>query len=265
MVQGNYTYIEVSMEHTAGHIILNRPDVHNAFNIEMIREISDAVKTLGSNDQVRFIVISAAGKNFSAGADLQWMKQGQEQSIDVLSAESRELAMLFNDIYHSEKITITLLNGKVMGGANGIVAASDFAIATPGTSFAFSEVRIGLLPATIAPYIVRKTGLQIAYEWMLTGKNFSAGEALQKGLISGIAENEDLSSSAGDLLDKLRRNSPRALKGIKHLFRNEKLTGNPDEMVSTTADLIAAYRASDEAREGINAFFEKRNPGWSDE
>jgi len=261
----NRTYINDFVESMTGHIVLDRPEVHNAFNIEMIREIADAVGSFNEDDRVRFIVFSANGENFSAGADLKWMKEGLHQSAEELRAESRELALLFNLVYKSEKITIALVNGKALGGANGLVAASDFSFASGQSTFAFSEVKIGLIPATIAPYIVRKTGLQTAYEWMLTGKSIPADEAARKGLVTEVVESNRLKNRAVELTDLLKMNSPAAMQGIKKLFHNGGLEGNPDDMVASTADLIASFRGSEEAQEGIHSFFEKRKPNWTDE
>lgn len=261
----NRQYINVFAEATTGHIVLDRPEVHNAFNIEMIREISNAVSAFNDDKHIRFIVFSAKGKNFSAGADLNWMREGLHQSAEELRAESRELALLFNLVYNSDKITIALVNGKVLGGANGIIAASDFSLASSQSTFSFSEVKIGLIPATIAPYIVRRTGLQTAYEWMLTGRSIPVEEALRKGLVTDVVEKNNLQSRLLELTDLLRLNGPEAMLGIKKLFQKGGLEGNPDDQVASTSDLIASIRGSEEAQEGIRSFFEKRKPRWTDE
>ena len=255
--------ISTEVGHT-GHIILNRPEVHNAMHIGMIREISEAIREFDNRDGIRIIFISANGQNFSAGADLNWMKEGLKQDKEALYRESRELAGLFNTIYNASKITVALAKGKVMGGANGIVAAADIPIAITGTSFAFSEVKLGLVPATIAPYIVQRTGKAAAYEWMLSGRLFTAEEALEKGLISRIIPEEE-ADQPGELLDPLLRNGPEAMKGIKRMFREQHLDQHPDQLIESTSQLIAEYRVSEEGQEGIRAFFEKRQPRWTDE
>lgn len=248
-----------------GYIVLNRPDVHNAMHIGMIREISEAVREFNRRDSIRIICFTANGPNFSAGADLNWMKKGLEQDREELYNESRELAMLFNDIYNSPKVTVALARGKVMGGANGIVAATDIPMAANDTSFAFSEVRLGLIPATIAPYIVQRTGRAAAYEWMLSGRPFNASEAFTRGLVSRIITTAE-AGQPDQLLEPLLHNGPEALKGVKHLFREYDLEKDPDhQLIESTAKLIAEFRVSDEGQEGIRAFFEKRQPKWTNE
>ena len=247
-----------------GQIILNRPEVHNAMHIGMIREISEAMQEFDKREEIRIIFISANGQNFSAGADLNWMKEGLEQDKETLYHESRELAGLFNTIYNASKITVSLVKGKVMGGANGIIAASDIPIAITGTSFAFSEVKLGLIPATIAPYVVQRTGKTAACEWMLSGRFFTAEEALQKGLIARIVP-EEVADRPEELLDPLLRNGPEAMKGVKRMLRKQQLDQHPDQLIESTSQLIATYRVSEEGQEGVRAFFEKRQPRWINE
>jgi methylglutaconyl-CoA hydratase len=170
--------------------------------------------------------------------------------------------MLFNEIYNSGKLTISVLKGKVLGGANGIAAASDIAIATPQTSFAFTEVKLGLIPATIAPYIVRRTGNTVAGEWMLSGRKIDADEAFSRGLVNMIWKEEELGEKLEDLTKLLLTNSPNATAGIKKLFKLQSFSKDPDELIDTTSKLIAGFRVSEEGQEGIRAFFEKRKPRW---
>lgn len=257
-----YKYIIQKTSGESGSVILNRPEVHNALHIEMIREISDSVRKLNNDHSIRIIRFEAEGTNFSAGADLKWMKNGMEHTRDQLKAESRELAMLFNDIYNSSKLTISLLKGKVLGGANGIAAASDIAIATPSTSFAFTEVKLGLIPATIAPYIVRRTGNNVAKEWMLTGRKIDADEAYTRGLVNYLWGESEVERKVEELSKLLLENSPNAIAGIKEIFKLDTFSAGPDELIDRTAELIAEFRVSEEGQEGISAFFEKRKPGW---
>jgi len=260
----NRKYIITTEVHHTGHIILNRPDVHNAMHIGMIREISEAIREYNARDGIRVIFVSANGTNFSAGADLKWMREGLDQGKEELFGESRELAMLFNDIYNSPRVTVALAKGKVMGGANGIMAAADIPLATPDASFAFSEVKLGLIPATIAPYIVQRSGAAAAKEWMLSGRRISADEAMQKGLISRVVTNEE-ALQPEKLLEPLLRNGPEAMQGVKRMFRDGSLQLNPDQLIEATSGLIAEFRVSEEGQEGIRAFFEKRQPRWTNE
>ncbi len=258
-------YIIASSEDHVGTITLNRPEVHNALHIEMIREISDAFRRLSKEKDLRLIVIRSNGENFSAGADLHWMKKGLEQSKEELTSESEELAQLFNDIYSSPKITLAIAKGKIIGGANGIIAAADISVATADTTFAFSEVKLGLVPATIAPFVVAKTGKSVAREWMLTGRQIQAREALERGLVNILSPDESPDKTAELLIKTLLNNGPQAMKGIKKMFMNNDLLRDPADQLKSTAKLIAEYRVSEEGQEGIQAFFEKRKPGWSNE
>ncbi len=260
-----YKYIIESVDGVSGRITLNRPEVHNAFNIEMIRELKTSVVNLCQKTAVRFIIIEAKGSNFSAGADLNWMKDGLRQSEDELYSGSRELASLFNTLYNAAKVTIVLTKGKVFGGANGIVAAADIAIASPETVFAFTEVKLGLVPATIAPYIVQKTGKSTAREWMLTGRKIAADEALQRGLVNRIIPASELDEALKELTEDLTKNGPLAMEGIKMMFLENDLSDDPGKLLETTSRLIAKFRIADEGQEGIRAFFEKRLPRWNNE
>lgn len=248
-----------------GSITLNRPRVHNALHIEMIREISDAFRRLNKQKDLRLIIIDSNGENFSAGADLNWMKKGLEQSKEELANESEELAQLFHTIYTCPVVTLAVAKGKVMGGANGIIAAADISVATPGTTFAFSEVKLGLIPATIAPYVVARTGKNVAREWMLTGRQINAREAYERGLVNMLSQYENPDSTIQPLIRTLINNGPQAMKGVKKMFMNDDLLRDPGEQLKATAELIAKYRVSEEGQEGIRAFFEKRKPEWSNE
>jgi methylglutaconyl-CoA hydratase len=258
-------YIIESCEPHVGYITLNRPEVHNALNIEMIREIAASIEKFNKKRGLRMIIINANGANFSAGADLKWMKKGLEQSEKELLSESLELAKLFNTICNSSIITIAVASGKVIGGANGIIAAADISVATENTSFTFSEVKLGLIPATIAPYIVRRTGENVAREWMITGREIPAREAHERGLLNIVVPHSDLTGYMQQLSKTLLGNGPQAMKGIKKMFSKYELSAHPDQLLKPTAKLIAKYRVSEEGQEGIKAFFEKRKPAWNNE
>lgn len=261
----SYKFIILEERGAVGHIILNRPEVHNALNIEMIRELTTALRWLDSLPSIRLIQISANGPNFSAGADLNWMKKGLSQSKEELTGESRELAMLFNTLYNSSKTTVVVVTGKVIGGANGIVAAADITASATDATFAFTEVKLGLVPATIAPYIIEKTAAGIAQEWMLTGRTIPSAEANLRGLINFVYPPDQLENEVEKLTEILLRNGPSAMEGIKKMFRNRKLFSGPDTQIEETAALIALFRTSPEGQEGISAFFEKRQPAWRNE
>ncbi|MEX2371870.1 MAG: enoyl-CoA hydratase-related protein [Bacteroidales bacterium] len=258
-------FILESVKGGIGQIILNRPEFHNALHIEMVREISEMIHHFNQNKDIRIIIFQSNGEHFSSGADLNWMKSGMAGNEKELLAESRELAMLFNNIYNSSKTTIAVGRGKVIGGANGIIAGCDIAVASFQTLFTFSEVKLGLIPATIAPYIVHRTGESTAREWMLTGRSVPASEAYSRGLADRLVPEQELDTFIPELLDSLLRNGPKAMTGIKQMFRYGNLLMDPDKLIDYSAELLTKYRLSEEGREGINAFFEKREPRWRDE
>ncbi len=258
-------YIIESTGSQVGYITLDRPEVHNALNIEMIREIAGSIKRFNTRKGLRMIIINANGDNFSAGADLKWMKKGLEQNEKELNSESLELANLFNSIYNSSVVTVAIAKGKVIGGANGIISATDISIAGENSSFTFSEVRLGLIPAIIAPYIVQRTGENIAREWMLTGRTIPAREAYQRGLLHALVPETDLPRYLEQFTETMLNNGPNAMKGIKKMFRKQELSAHPDQLMKPTAKLIGKYRISEEGQEGIKAFFEKRKPAWYNE
>ena len=247
----------------SGTVTLNRPDVHNAMNLQMVRELSDVFIRLHNQPGIRIIHLCASGSNFSAGADLNWMREGLSQTGSRVREESLELANLFHSIAAAPQVVVCSVKGKVMGGANGIVAASDLVVAADEAQFAFTEVRLGLVPATIAPYILRKAGYAKSLDWMLTGRLFSAREAFQAGLVQYLSSGTKTEKDSVEIIEGLLRNGPRALKGIKQLV-NDLSGGDIDgETRELTAQLIARYRTSEEGQEGMKAFFEKRKPVWN--
>ena len=260
-----YSTITISVKGTSATISLNRPEAHNAMDIGMIRELSKAFRQLSDNPDIRVIVLNSNGRNFSSGADLQWMQEGLGQDRDQLEAESRELATLFRIIADSGPVVVASVRGKAIGGAVGLVAASDLAIAERDTVFRFSEVKLGLIPATIAPFVLRKAGTAATAGWFLTGREFTAVAALEAGLIQYVCPEDQLEKETGSLVKELISGGPAALRGIKKLLRKYSVAGDPDEILAETAALIAAYRTSAEGQEGIKAFFEKRKPRWTHE
>ena len=245
-----------------GTIWLNRPEVHNAFNPEMISEVNDAVIFFQEKIDIRLIIIRARGKSFSSGADLNYMKELAGADLDVNLSDAKKLAEMFFTIHSCPKPLVTVLHGNVTGGANGIVAASDIALAETGTVFRFSEVHLGLVPATISPYLVRKIGLSASKDLMLTGRSFNAAEALRLSLVNYTFEPEDLDKILNGILKNLLLGGPDALSGTKKIL-NGIVNRNIDSgLLEFTSNAIAFSRASDEGKEGISAFFEKRRTLW---
>lgn len=256
--------IQVEVKGAVATLTLNRPSVHNAMNLEMIRQMTGTIESLVKQTSVRILILRSEGTHFSAGADLNWMRDGIVQSRDQLVAESRELARIFRMIFESDLLVMVAIQGKVLGGAIGLVAAADLVIAETTASFAFSEVKLGLVPATIAPYVLRKAGHGKTSDWMFTGRIFDAKEASTAGLVQYICHEGTLPETTKKIVGGILSGGPEAQKGIKQLLRDLIQGQVSDEIQEKTAKLIGQYRISEEGQEGINAFFEKRNPGWDE-
>jgi len=258
-----FNHIKFNIEQGVARLELNRPELHNAFNIEMIREISLALAEVETRKDVRIIQIKANGRNFSAGADLNWMKAGQDQSPEEIQAESTELARMFYLVYNSPAVTMVMVQGKCLGGANGIVAAADIVIAAETTGFAFTEARLGLVPATIAPYVTNKAGIPVSREWILTARMIDAREAADRNLVNHVVPEEKLDEKTAELTSMLLANGPEALKGIKEMLKGEEIILPPGKQIESSAQRITRYRTSPEGQEGIQSFLNKRKPGWA--
>ncbi|MGW8314084.1 MAG: enoyl-CoA hydratase-related protein [Bacteroidales bacterium] len=245
-------------------VTLNRPEVRNAMHIGMIRELTSTLGHLEKQQDIRILCLNAAGPDFCSGADLHWMREGMDQSEATLRSESLELAGLFRDLASSRLIIIASVHGRVMGGAIGLVAAADLAVAESGSSFAFSEVRLGLVPATIAPYAIGKLGFSRAKELMLSGRVFTAEAAMQYGLVHSLCLSGELETATGQRVAQLLHNGPEAMSGTKSLLNRLNRQPVGEELMELTAALIARHRISEEGQEGMRAFFEKRKPSWDE-
>lgn len=257
-----YSTINIIKSGRIATVILNRPEVYNAINLEMIRELTEVVNVLETDKQIVIIVFRSSGDHFSSGADVNWMMEGMTQNNAQLTSESRELAGLFESISLCDKVTVSAVHGRSMGGANGIVAASDIVIADDTATFAFSEVRLGLIPATISPYVIRKMGSSRTRELMLTGRRFDAIEAFEFGLVHQLCKPGGLDGAIKKLSDLLLSNAPGALSGVKELVRFLEDQPDSSTLPAKTAKLIARFRLSPEGQEGMRAFLEKRKPDW---
>lgn len=247
-------------------VTLNRPDVHNAFNDELIEVLIQIIDDLGNQEGVRAIILAGAGKSFSAGADLQWMRRAAEDFTEEDNREdARAMARLMGKIYHSPKPTIALVQGSAFGGGLGLVAACDIAIAVRGASFALSEVRLGLIPAVISPYIVEAIGARNARRYFLTAERFDAEEAYRMGLIHILVDDVHLLAEARDrLIEHIYQAAPGAIAAAKELIYAVSYREMGDALEEMTADRIARQRVTAEANEGIDAFFNKRKPRWGE-
>ena len=258
----NPTYLHTDIAPPVATIYLNRPEVHNALHIEMIRELAGLIHTLDSDDRIHMVRLSSTGKNFCAGADLNWMREGMRQSEGQLASESRELADLFWSMYSSRPVIFTTVRGRALGGALGLIAASDVVLAEDTAIFAFTEVKLGLVPATIAPFALQKMGYSRCLELMVTGRSFTAEMAGQYGLIHHLCKEGALEETTEDLLATLYSNGPEAMQSVKSLLSALEGGVPMQEARQLTAELIARHRISAEGQEGMNAFFEKRKPRW---
>jgi len=249
-------------EKNVAYVTLNRPDVHNAFDDVMIRELTEAFDDIGKRQEVRAVVLSGEGKSFCAGADLNWMRRVKDYSYDDNLCESLELSDMLYKIYASPKPTIARVNGAAIGGGTGLVAVCDIAVAAETAKFSFSEVKLGLIPACISPYVLRKCGEGRCREFFLTGERLTADKALSAGLVNVIVPPEELDAAVDHYLSQLLSSGPEAITTCKELLRNVPQMSH-DEVKKYTAEVIARIRMSDEGQEGMAAFLEKRRPKWA--
>jgi methylglutaconyl-CoA hydratase len=257
-----YTTLETTLQQGVAVIWLNRPDVRNAMSAELIAELTDAVGTAAGDDEVRAIVLAGRGSAFCAGADLNWMKRASTYGPDENEADAAKLAALLRAIAEAPKPTVARVHGPAFAGGLGLVAACDVAVASNDAKFCLTEVRIGLVPAMISPYVVRAMGARAAGRWFLSAEVFDGAEAYRMGLVQQLAPPEELDGAVDALLGHLLAGGPAALAETKRLIRD--VTGRPvdEALARETARRIARARASDEGREGIASFLEKRRPRW---
>ncbi len=244
-------------------ITLNRPEVHNAFNAEVIDLMIEILEDLAGADGVRVVLLTAAGKSFSAGADLNWMKHAASFTEEENREDARALGEMLRRLNRLPKPTVALVQGSAFGGGVGLMAACDIVVAVRDAAFSLSEVKLGLIPATIAPYVVAAIGERQTRRFFLTGERFDADEAQAIGLVHELVEDEPALIAAGErMVERLLTAAPGALAEAKELVG--AVAGKPidSHLIEDTARRIAARRAHDEAREGIAAFLEKRRPDW---
>ena len=258
-----YQSILTEIDRGVGIITLNRADRHNAFDDVLIAELSEAIDIMGSDAAVRVIVLSSTGKSFCAGADLNWMKRMAGYSPEENLRDSRALAELFRRVAQSPKPVIARIQGPAYGGGVGLVAACDIAIATFDAQFALTEVKLGIIPSAISPYVIAAIGERYARRFMLTAERFSAAEAYRIGLVHEmVADERGLDEALGELIDALMKNGPHALRECKDLISAVAWKPLTPELIEDTAQRITRVRASAEGREGMGAFLEKRKPNW---
>ena len=250
------------IEGGVGRLTLNRPEVHNAFDDVLIARLTAALLSLEADRRVRAVVLAAAGKSFSAGADLAWMQRMAGYSEQENLADARALAGLMSTLDRLAKPTVALVQGAAFGGGVGLIACCDIAIASEAAAFSLSEVKLGLIPAVISPYLVAAMGPGAARRFILTAESFSAQQALQHGLVHEVVPADRLEETGRHVLDHLAQGGPQAQAEAKDLILS--LAGKPVDraVIEETAERIARIRVDAEAREGLAAFLEKRKPGW---
>ena len=244
-------------------ITMNRPGVHNAFDDALIDALSQCLRCLNSDDAVRVVVLAAEGKSFSAGADLRWMRRVAGYSREQNLEDARRLAELMKTLSRLERPTIARVQGAAFGGGVGLIACCDIAVAADTAEFSLSEVKLGLIPAVVSPYVTRAMGERHARRYMITGERFDADEARRLGLVHEVVSAEALNARIEFFIEQLLRNGPAAMAATKSLVA--RVGGGPmdESMVEDTARRIAERRATDEAKEGVAAFLEKRRPRWT--
>ena len=243
-------------------LTMNRPQVHNAFNSAMIRELASAFAAAATDPDIRLVVLTGTGESFCAGADLNWMREIIHFSFEQNLHESRELAELLYSIYTLPKPTIARVNGAVIGGGTGLFSACDIVIASEKARFGLSEVKIGLIPAAIGPYVIRRIGESAARELFLTGERFDACRALEIGLVNKVAPHEALDEKVTEVVRLLLSSGPEAIAKCKELLQKVAAM-SLDEAKGYTAEMIAGLRVSPEGQEGMASFLEKRKPRWA--
>ncbi len=245
-------------------VTLNRPSLHNAFNDVVVKSLAAAWERIGASGTVRVVVIKGAGESFSGGGDLDYMRKAGAASREQNLAGTTAMALMLETLRNLPQATVALVHGNCMAGATGLVSAADIAIAADTARFAFTEVRLGLTPATISPHVVAAIGARQAQRYFLTGERFDATEAQRIGLIhETVADAAALAARGNEIVASLLQGAPGAIADIKKLVREVSGRALDDTMIARTASNIADRMASEEGREGLASFFEKRRPSWA--
>jgi methylglutaconyl-CoA hydratase len=257
-----YETLEILCEGGIATIWMNRPDVHNAFNEQLIAELTAACQALDADDAVRVVVLAGRGKSFSAGADLNWMRRAAEASVEANLADARKLAGMLRTLAEMNKPTIARVHGAALGGGMGLASACDICVAGEGAVFATSEVRFGIIPSAISPYVIRAIGARQASRYFQTAERISAARARELGLAHEVVAADAIDARVHELVAALLQGGPRSQGAAKALIRAVADQPVSDALVEDTARRIATLRATPEAREGLAAFLDKRPAAW---
>ena len=254
--------VETTLTHGVATLRLNRPETHNAFDEVMILELTEALAAAGADAGVRVVVLRGAGKSFCSGGDLGWMQRMAGFSDSENRADAAALARMLRTLDRCPKPVLAVVQGSAMGGGVGLVAASDIAIASDQAVFALSEARLGLVPATISPYVIEAIGARACRRYFLTGERFAAAEAYRLGLVHEICADDRIEARVAAVVEALLASAPGAQATAKELIRQVANAPLDPALIDSTAATIARVRSGEEAREGITAFFAKRQPNW---
>jgi methylglutaconyl-CoA hydratase len=254
--------LTLSLQAGVQTITLSRPDVRNAFNDEVIAELKNAFTAAAQDPAVRCVVLAAEGPAFCAGADLNWMRRMADYTHAENLADAGELAAMLNAIYTCPQPTIARVQGDVFAGGVGLVAACDMAVSVDSATYCLSEVKLGLIPATISPYVIRAMGARAAHRYFLTAERFSALEAHRIGLVHEVVTADALDAKVAELTNALVSASPHAVRACKRLVQDVAEREIDDALIRQTVEAIADIRASSEGKEGVQSFLQKRKPTW---
>lgn len=243
-------------------VTLQRPEVRNAFNDEVIGELTAAFTQIAVDPQVRAVVLAADGPAFCAGADLNWMRRMADFTHAENLLDAGRLAEMLRVIYSCPKPTVARIQGDVYAGGMGLVAACDMAVSVDSASYCLSEVKLGLYPATISPYVIRAMGARAAHRYFLTAERFDAAEALRIGFVHAVVANDQLDAKVAELTQALLSTSPNAVKACKSLLQSVAGKDIDEALIAQTVEGIASIRASAEGKEGVQSFLQKRKPSW---
>ena len=254
--------LEILRDGPVATIWMNRPDVHNAFNEQLIAELTAACQALDADDAVRVVVLAGRGKSFSAGADLNWMRRAADAPVEANLADARKLAGMLRTLAEMNKPTIARVQGAALGGGMGLASACDICVAGEGAVFATSEVRFGIIPSAISPYVIRAIGARQASRYFQTAERISAARARELGLAHEVVAADAIDARVHELVAALLQGGPRSQGAAKALIRAVADQPVSDALVEDTARRIATLRATPEAQEGIAAFLDKRPASW---
>ncbi|MDH4039002.1 MAG: enoyl-CoA hydratase/isomerase family protein [Candidatus Krumholzibacteria bacterium] len=260
----HYTTFQIKRDGPVAHVVLSRPEVKNAFDDVLIKEMSGALEAIAHDDSIRVMVLTGDGNVFSAGADLNWMKKVAGYGFEENVEDALIFARMLESLYRLPKPTIARINGACIGGGVGLVSACDVAVSVPDAKFALREILLGIAPSAISPYVLRKIGERYAHDYFLTGRTFDANRAREIGLVNEVVERELLDAEVDVWVKRFLHAGPKGIAATKKLI-NRVAWSSIEDVQEYTARTIASLRGSDEGREGFAAFFEKRKPDWDTE